>query len=212
MSAKYFMQEMNDLNNEGKTLLYPRMELQERCCLTELAERVAAGSTYGVGEVKGIILQMTSWMSWMMAQGRPVKIDGIGTFTPALELKEGKERERADGSGTKRNAMSIKVGNINFRADKELIRETDRLCRLERSKKKSARHVSRYTPEERLAQAKKYLALHQTMNIGAYCAITGLGRGAAGKELKRWSETPDSGIGTSGWGTHKVYVLKSPGA
>lgn len=210
MSTKYIMQEMNDLNNTGKTVLYPRMVLYKRCCLDELAERVAAGSTYGVGEIKGMITQVASWMALMMASGRPVKIDGIGTFTPSLALKKGKERENPDGSGTKRNAMSIKVGNINFRADKELIKETHRLCRLERSQEKSTRNLSKYTPEERLERAKKYLSTHPTMTIGTYCALTGLGKGAAGKELRRWREMPESGIGVSGWGTHKVYVLRKP--
>ena len=38
MVAKYIMQEVKDLNNEGDTLLYPRMVIRDSCGTDELAE------------------------------------------------------------------------------------------------------------------------------------------------------------------------------
>lgn len=38
--------------------------------------------------------------------------------------------------------------------------------------------------------------------------MTGLLRNAAALELKRWSEMPDSGIGYTGRGSHKIYIRK----
>ena len=87
--------------------------------------------------------------------------------------EKGKERENPDGSGTKRNAASIRVGSIGFRVDKELVDETDRHCTLERSPEKATRHLSKYTPEERLALAKRYLEKHPSMTLDVYAALTG---------------------------------------
>ena len=44
------------------------------------------------------------------------------------------------------------------------------------------------------------------LRVKDYCALTGLLRNAAASELKRWSETPGSGIGHM-----KVYVRKENG-
>ena len=58
-----------------------------------------------------------------MAEGRSVKIDGIGTFTASLvPLYKDKEREGAEEGSEHRNAQSIYVGNVNFRVDKIMLR------------------------------------------------------------------------------------------
>ena len=44
--------------------------------------------------------------------------------------------------------------------------------------------------------------------VDTYASLTGLSRTTAGKELRRWYETEGSGIGISGMGTHRVYVLR----
>lgn len=116
MVAKYIMQEMKDLNNEGDTLLYPRMVIRDSCGTDELAEYISAHTSFSPAEVKGVIELLGHGMARTMAQGRSVRIDGIGLFTPSLAIKEGKEREEPDGSGTKRNAASIRVGDVRFRA------------------------------------------------------------------------------------------------
>ena len=200
MVAKYIMQEVKDLNNEGDTLLYPRMVIRDSCGTDELAEYISAHTSFSPAEVKGVIELLGHGVARTMAQGRSVRIDGIGLFR--------KEREEPDGSGTKRNAASIRVGDVRFRADRQLVRETDLACNLEReSGGKSALCRSRYTPQERLALAKRYLEEHPVLTVGTYASLTGLSRTTAGKELRRWYETEGSGIGISGMGTHRVYVL-----
>ncbi len=208
MSAEYTMQEMKDLHREGKTLLYPRMVIKGCYDTDELVRLVSKHTTFNHGEVKGVIDLLASGMARMMAQGYSVRLDGIGLFSPALALRQGKEREEADGSGTRRNASSIKVGGINFRPDKALVSETNLNCRLSRARKDSSLHVSEYTPEERLALARKYLEGNPTLDVGTYARLTGLGRTTAGKELRRWVETPGSGIGAIGRKSHRLYVLR----
>lgn len=40
--------------------------------------------------------------------------------------------------------------------------------------------------------------------------MTGLSRTVAGRELRRLYQTPGSGIGASGRGSHRVYVRAQP--
>ena len=67
-----------------------------------------------------------------MAEGQSVTLDGIGTFTPRLGVVKDKEIDSLDGDEPKRNARSIEVNGINYRANKELIRETNLRCDLRR--------------------------------------------------------------------------------
>ena len=206
MCAKYVMQEVIDLHNEGQTLLYPRLEMEENCSLDELAQQVAEGTTFSAGEVKGVICQVAKRMAMTMGMGRSVTLDGIGTLSPALGLKKGREREEPDGSGTRRNATSIEVNDVHFRVDKELVREVNRHCRLERSSTQRRLYRSKYTPEERLALALRFLEEHPFIRVGEYAALTGLSQTTAGQELRRWAQTEGSGIDTKGVRSHRVYV------
>ena len=208
MSAHYTMQEMPDMAGEGKTRLYPKIIIRNCCVGEEFAEEMAQGSTFSPGEIQGMFLSLYKSLARVMASGRSVKIEGLGTFTPALALRKGKEEEAADGSGTKRNAASIKVGNIIFRPDKCLVSETNRHCHLVRSPHKFHLKHSKYTPQERLVIAQRYLDTHPTLTLATYASLTGLGRTKAGEELRQWHETPGSGIGIEGRGPHRVYVRR----
>lgn len=205
--ARYTMQEMNDLHRKGETLLYPRMVIDSCCETDELAQRVAEETTYNPFEVRAAIGLISKGIARELASGHSVHIEGIGTFTPSLSLKEGAERESPDGSGTKRNAKSVKVGNINFRPDKELLYEVNSRCRLERLPGKGyRRHVSPYTPEERLALACRHLETHPSLTLTEYVLLTGLGRTVASVELRRWASQPGSGITSAGARTHRIYI------
>lgn len=203
--AQYAMQEVNDLHNEGETLLYPRMVIEGCFDMDEVICRVARTTTFSSGDVKGVLEAVRLEMAYMMASGYSVRLDGIGTFTPSLALRKGKERETPDGE-SRRNAMSIKVGSINFRVDKEWVSEVDSNCHLTRKTGGYKRHVSKYTPEERLALAQRYLETHSELTVLGYAYLTGLSRTTAGRELRRWHETEGSGIGIKGFGSHRVYV------
>ena len=199
------MQEVNDLHNEGQTLLYPRMVIEGCFDTDEVIRRVARTTTFSSGDVKGVLEAVRLEMAYMMASGYSVRLEGIGTFTPSLALKKGKERETPDGE-SRRNAMSIKVGSINFRVDKEWVQVVDSNCHLTRKTGGYTRHVSKYTPEERLALAQRYLETHSELTVLGYAYLTGLSRTTAGRELRRWHETEGSGIGIKGFGSHRVYV------
>lgn len=85
-------------------------------------------------------------LAYQMGQGKSVKLDGIGTFVPSLALRADKERETGEEDSTRRNARSIVVGSINFRAEKELLRNTNYNCELERSQQNSTDHRKSTAP------------------------------------------------------------------
>lgn len=206
--AKYVMQEMRNLHKEGETLLYPRMVIDGCCETEELVEMITKGSTLRKGEVMASLQLIADGMATLMAHGRSVRIEGIGLFTPSLSLKDGKEREGINDDTSRRNAQSIEIGNINFRAERSLIHDTNSQCNLQRQKGDWRCNRSKYSPEERLALALKYLESNPILTIGEYKELTGLSHTAAGQELKKWASTPESGIYFKGRGSHKVYVKR----
>lgn len=200
------MQEMPDMKKEGETLLYPRMEITGTCETDELVEACIKGSTFNRAEVRVALDLITGTMARFMAEGRSVRIEGIGLFTPTLTLKKGREREDAEGNSPRRNAASIKIGGINFRADRTLINETNTLCNLERGSGVKKHRRPKTTAEERLAMAKKYLEENPFITVSEYSKMADLNRTTAAKELKAWAADTESGIAIKGLGTHKVYI------
>ena len=206
--ASYEMQESNLPNEEGKCILFPRMKLWGQTDLDEIARKISRATTFTPGDVKGLVQAFIEEMAGEMSDGKSVKIDGIGIFTTALGLRDGFERESGEKDGTRRNATSVCLKDIHFRVDKELLTQTARRCHLERSTWKFRKSSTRYTPEERLKLAQQFLETHPFLTVADYMQLTGLLRATASKELKRWREDPESGIGARGRGSHKVYVRR----
>lgn len=206
--AEYEMQQLTLPSGEEKPLLYPRLRLQGNVDLEYLARQIAQGTTYAESEVRAAMQEVTRWMAYYMGQGYSVKIDGMGTFTASLGLRKGKERETGEPGEQRRNAASICVRDVRFRPDKELVAKTNRECRPVRSTRKFQRSSDKYTPQERLRLALAYLEQHKVMKVLDYCILTGLLHVKASRELRAWSMDPESGIASSGRGSHKVYVKR----
>ena len=128
--AKFRMDEMNDLNATGRRRLYPRMEITGQVDLRKLAREISIGTTFTAGDVVGVVGTLQRKIAQYVADGKTVKIDGIGTFSASLKLRKGCQPEFADGEGSKRNAQSVVVGGVNFRPAKELLSDTNSSCAL----------------------------------------------------------------------------------
>ncbi len=206
--AEYQMLEVNLPNEEGKKKLYPRMVMWNQVDLGHLIRTINYASSFSPGDIMGLVKSLTQAIATEMAMGHSVKIDGLGIFTPALGVRKGVEPESGEKDGKKVNAQSIFVENINFRADKQFILETQNRCTLMRSREKTRRSSQRYTPQQRLERAKEFLKTNTFIQIADYCRLTGLLRSSAAKELRRWAEDETSGITTHGRGSHKMYILR----
>ena len=206
MSAQYIMKKMPDIHGTGEEITYPQMVMTGQTGTRELAEYISAKCAFAKGVTEGVILELGEALAHEMAMGRSVKIEGIGVFSPALARREDKDREKTDENAVPRNAQSIVVGNINFRADKRLVGETRRKCRLERAHWRPRRSSQKYVPEQRLDIARKYLEENPYLTVRIYCRLTGLLKSSATTELRKWAHTPESGIGISGYGSHRIYI------
>ncbi len=209
--AKYIKQEMGDLNGSGEQKVFYRMKTRQNLNAKQfIGKLIHPGSGLTEGNVMHVLTAMAHELAYYMGQGYSVTIDGVGTFKPAIGVAKDKEMDDLDGNEPKRNARSLEVNGVNFRVSKELVRETNRHCNLEKGGTNRL-HRSPYTKEERLALARTYLAEHHLMRVADYMELTGLSRTSATLELQEFRKDADSGITFKGRGSAKVYCLSAAG-
>ena len=102
---------------------------------------------------------------------------------------------------------TIMVNGVSYRADKNLIRNTDRKCTLVRGGE-SRLKKSPFSLEERIEKARDFLKTHMFMRVPDYVQLTGLSRSTAAEELCKVARDPSSGIMSRGSRSQKVYVLR----
>ena len=204
--AKYIKQEMIDLTGKGEEKIYYRLQTERNIGFDELAQEIELRpGIMNRGLVKNVMTHVVDAMAELLGKGHSVSIDGLGTFRASLGLKEEKEMDTFDGDETKRNARSLRLTGINYRADKEFVKNANRHCKLERAGEARLHH-SPYTKEERLKLALQYLEKHGAMRVVEYMNLTGLSRTKATLELKEFRQDASSGITCIGRGSAKVYV------
>ena len=204
--AKYIKQEMVDLSGKGEEKVYYRIQTQRNIDLKEFAEYIGShNSMMNKALVENVLAHVTDTLAKLLGEGYSVTIDGLGTFKATVGLEKDKEMDSFDKKETKRNAQSLRLTGINYRADKALIKEANRHCRLERGGE-SRLHQSPYSKEERLKMALEYIGQNGAMRVVNYMELTGLSRTKATLELKEFREDASSGITTLGRGSAKVYV------
>ena len=142
-----------------------------------------------------------------MAEGFSVKLDGIGTFNAKLGVRDDMLPDAFEEGEPSHNAKSIMVNGVSYRADKKLIRNTDRKCTLVRGGE-SRLKKSPFSPEERIEKAREFLKTHIFMRVPDYVQLTGLSRSTAAEELCKVARDPSSGIMSRGSRSQKVYVLR----
>lgn len=204
--AKYIKQEMIDLSGKGEEKIYYRLQTERNIGFDELAQEIELRHRImNRGLVKNVMTHVVDAMAELLGKGYSVSIDGLGTFRASLGLKEEKDMDTFDGDEAKRNARSLRLTGINYRADKELIKNANRHCKLERAGE-SRLHHSPYTKDERLKLALQYIEEHGAMRVVEYMNLTGLSRTKATLELKEFRQDASSGITYIGRGSAKVYV------
>ena len=204
--AKYIKQEMTDLSGKGEEKVYYRLQSERNIDFNALAEYVGRhNGMMSKGLVINVMEHVVDAMAELIGKGHSVTINGLGTFRASLGLEKDKVMDTFDGDETKRNARSLRLTGINYRADKVLIREANRHCKLERDGEARLHH-SPYSKEERLKLALQYLEEHGAMRVVEYMELTGLSRTKAAMELKEFRQDLSSGITFIGRGSAKVYV------
>lgn len=207
--AKYIKQEMLDLSGKGEEKIYYRMKTEGNISFKEFAKEVNKhNSMMNRGLVENVITNAMDVLAELLGEGYSVSIDGLGTFKATLGLKSDKEMDSFNDDETKRNARSLQLTNVNFKADKVLIREANNHCKLERAGESRLCH-SPFSKEERLKMAQEYLEKHGAMKVADYVEMTQLSRTKATLELKEFRHDASTGIDTIGRRSTLVYVKRT---
>ena len=198
---------MPDQNGTGEKKDYYKLKTWRKLDFNEFVKRCSSlHRTYGRSVIEGVLVAFCEHLAYEIGNGYSVKIDGLGTFTAKLGVREDKEMDDFEDGNTKRNAKSIEVTGVKFRADKNLIWEIDRNCDLEREGEERLRKPQ-YLPEERIVQARQFIQKNGFMHVDDYARLTGLSYSTASRELRRIASDPSSGIISQGRKSWKVYVL-----
>lgn len=207
--ARYIKQEMPDLSGKGEEKVYYRMKTERNISFKDFAKEVNShNSMMNRGLVENVMTNAMDVLAELLGEGYSVTIDGLGTFKATLGLKPDKEMDSFDEDDPKRNARSLQLTNVNFKADKTLIREANAHCKLEREGE-SRLCRSPFSKEERLKLAQDYLEKHGAMKVADYMKMTELSRTKATLELKEFRRDATTGIDTIGRRSTLVYVLKT---
>ena len=209
--AKYKLQELNDLRDEGKRRVYPKMVTNRTLSRKEFVKMMQHYHR-GISEstTEAVLTDVIDMLTDMLSMGYNVNLEGFGTFSLSLGFEDDKPTEmQTDDDLMKYRKVGVK--NVNFNSSPEFVKavkmETD--CDLEREM--SGVKVIRkqlYSKEERIARALEVIEKNGVLTLGDYASINNLSRTAASMELKEITADRTSPIGWMGSGSHKVWVKR----
>ena len=205
--AKYIKCEMPDIRGNNETKAYYKLTCAGQIDSEALIEYMAApGSGLNKSMIRAVLAQLSAISSEFLAMGYNVNIEGVGQLSAKIGPKKGLEVEGLDDGSAKRKSTSLEVTGVNFRVNKDFVKQINRHCELKRGGTKRLQK-SPLAAEERLQKLKAYLSKHDSINIKSYASMVQLSRSSAYRELEKLVANPASGIGTEGRKHYKVYVL-----
>lgn len=205
--AQYVKKEMPDMSGTGKKKAYYKLKTWRRLESDEFIKRCSSiHRAYGKSVIEGVMMAVCEHLAYEIANGYSVKIDGLGTFNAKLGVCKDKEMDDFTEGTTKRNAKSIEVTGVLFRPDKELIKEIDKNCILERGGEERLRKP-KLSKEERIEKARQFIKRNGYMHTDEYASLTGLPYSTAAREIRTIASDPSSGIISQGRKSGKLYLL-----
>ena len=209
--AKYKLQELNDMRDEGKRRVYPKMVTNRTLSRKEFVKMMQHYHR-GISEstTEAVLTDVVDMLADMLSMGCNVNLEGFGTFSLSLGFEDDKPTEmQTDDDMMKYRKVGVE--NVNFNSSPEFVKavkmETD--CDLEREM--SGVKVIRkqfYSKEERIARALEVIEKNGVLTLGDYASINNLSRTAASMELKELTCDKSSPIDSLGRGSHKVWVKR----
>ena len=121
--AKYKLQELTDMRNEGKRRVYPKMVTNRTLSRKEFIKRMQ-GYHRGISEstTEAVLLDVADMLVEMLSMGYNVNLEGIGTFSLSLGFEDDKPTEM-QSEEDKMTYRKVGVKDINFKASPEFIKE-----------------------------------------------------------------------------------------
>ena len=107
-------------NPQTKEVIYfPQWTRISTVTETQLAKRMARGSTFSVGEINGVFSDFPQSIIAELLNGNAVKIDGLGTFKLKVSGKSQKEKKDVTSAGAKISVVFEPAAELNSRLNDE---------------------------------------------------------------------------------------------
>lgn len=198
MAAEYdFRKNPTDTEQQEESQLHPRIVSRGTVDSRQLAQDLSDSSTYGEGEVRGLITALENKIFHYLKEGYEVKLGDMGYFS--LKLKS-----RPVSDPKKIRSYSISIDNVNFRASSSF-KKRIKGSELVRAKNgfSQSRQISQDECRKRLM---KYLEENLIITRREYSMITGLLKNKALQSLESFIE--EGLIQKDGRGSHVYYRRK----
>ncbi len=111
---------MKGVNPQTKEVIYfPRWTRVSTVSETQLAKRMARGSTFSVGEINGVFADFPQSIIDELLNGNAVKIDGLGTFKLKVQGKSQKDIKAVTSAGATISVVFEPAAELNSRLNDE---------------------------------------------------------------------------------------------
>ena len=92
--AKYKLQEMSDMRDEGKRRVYPKLVTNRTLSRKEFVERMQ-GYHRGISPstTEAVLMDVEDMLVQMLSMGYNVNLEGLGTFSLSLGFEDDKPTE-----------------------------------------------------------------------------------------------------------------------
>lgn len=209
--AKYKLQELPDMQGEGKRKVYPKMVINRTLNLEDLTEKMKSHHrAFSPSTIEAVVMDLEDMMVEVLSMGYNVKLDGIGTFSLSLGFEDEKPTEMQK-EGDKMLYRKVGVKNVNFKVDPEMLLQLRKETDLEREMS-GVKVIKKnlFSKEERIARALQVIERDGYITLTDYAHINNLSRTAASAELREITSDANSPIDWRGNGSHKVWIKKRP--
>lgn len=208
---KYKLQEMNDLRNEGKQRVYPKMVVNKTMDRKEFVKRMQDyhGGT-SPAMVEAVLMNVEDMLVRMLSMGYNVNLGNLGTYSASLGFEDEKPTEM-QGENDKMLYRHVGVKGVNAKVPAELVKEVKKETDmyLERDMGGVSRiHKKMFTREERIGRALEVIDSNGFITLWEYADINNLSRSVASKDLKEITADKSLPIDSKGQHSHKVWVRR----
>lgn len=205
----YKLQEMPDLSNSGKRIVYPKAVANRTISTDELIQKMHDYNFgYAPGTVKGVLEDVLHMVQYMMEMGCNVKLDGLGTFSLSIGFDDDKPNEMASDKD-KMPYRKVSVKDVIYKADADLVKGLKMKVELNRQQSGVNKlQKTQYTQQDRISRALILIEKQGFFSLSDYANINNISRTKASRELKAITSLNDSPFDTSGRGSHKVWIKK----
>ena len=209
--AKYKLQEMSDMRDEGKRRVYPKMVTNRTLSRKEFVEQMQSyHRDRSQGTIEAVLTDVEDVLVRMLSMGYNVNLEGLGTFSLSLGFEDDKPTEM-QGDDDKMTYRKVGVRDVNFKASPDFIKSVKQAA--DRDLERDMGGVKlilkkKYTREERIARALDVIDENGFIGLTDYAYINNLSRTAASLELKEISHDETVPIRSVGQHSHKVWVRR----